>query len=968
MSRKRIHELAKKLGVETRQVLAQLESLHIHGKKAQSTLSKQEAESVHQALSAQAAPTLVLGEEKIIAERMVTDLDHHSEQVVTAREEIRENRIRPDVIRRRRRVEVVTDTVVAASSASASALFSAPAASPELAPAIFSAPTIEEPLPAFTPAAFDLSASEPIPVSPEPPKEESFSLGIPAESTSEPIELKGESGAPESSTETPPLVEPRADNTTASEEATQQEKHGVPEGQPEQAEQASIAATQIKAAQGSEPSSPSENGADVGARSARVLGRIDLDKLAETRTRQPGDRPRPAPSAPSLARPGTPEPSVGDGVPSGGKRKGKKRKIVRNAESLDVREREPRVARGGNRKKRALPGKEQRQTEITVPKASKRVVRISEVITVGELAHSLGVKVGEVIKKLMGLDVMATINQVLDHDTASLVAAEFEYRVENVAFDVDSVLEDEHEASEDEGELESRPPVVTIMGHVDHGKTSLLDKIRETNVTAHEQGGITQHIGAYSVPVADRSVTFLDTPGHEAFTSMRARGAKATDIVTLVVAADDGVMPQTIEAINHARAAEVPMIVAVNKIDKPGADVDRVKRELLSHGLIAEDMGGDAIFVPVSAMTGEGIEHLLEMILLQTDVMELRANPDKAARGVVIEAQLDKGRGPVATVLVQEGTLKIGDPFVCGAEHGRVRAMVDSHGDKVEIASPSMPVEVLGLTGVPEAGDTFVSLADEAKGRQIAEHRRAKRREMELTKSSRTSLEDFYKQTQAGEVKELRVIIKADVHGSAEAVRDALSRLSTDEVKLIVLHASVGGISESDVLLASASKGVIIGFNVRPETKAARLADREGIDLRLYGIIYEAIAEVRAAMEGLLAPTYKENPLGRAEVREVFSVSKIGLVAGCMVVEGKINRGAQVRVVRDHAVVHDGRLSTLRRFKDDVREVTAGTECGASVENFQDVKAGDILEVYELEEVARRLDDPRSQEVEQRAP
>ena len=647
MPRKRIHELAKKWGVETRQVLAQLESLNIPGKKAQSTLSKQEAESVQQALAPQSAPVLVLGEEKIVAERMVTDLDHHSEQVVIAREEIRENRIRPDVIRRRRRVEVVTDTAVAASSASALALFSAP--------------TIEEPLPVFTPAAFDLPVSEPIPVSPEPPKEESFSLGTPAESTNEPIELKGEGGERESSTETPPLVELRADNTTASEEDAQQKKHGVQERQPEQVEQASqvpIAATQIKAAPGSEPPSPAENGADVGARTARVLGRIDLDQLAETHTRQPGDRVRPAPSGPSLAKPGTREPSVGDSAPSGGKRRGKKRKIVRNAESLDVREREPRVARGGNRKKRALPGKEQRQTEITVPKASKRVVRISEVITVGELARGLGVKVGEVIKKLMGLDVMATINQVLDHDTASLVAAEFEYTVENVAFDADSVLDDEHEASEDDGKLEPRPPVVTIMGHVDHGKTSLLDKIRQTSVTAHEQGGITQHIGAYSVLVEGRSVTFLDTPGHEAFTSMRARGAKATDIVTLVVAADDGVMPQTIEAINHARAADVPMIVAVNKIDKPGVDVDRVKRELLSHGLIAEDMGGDAIFVPVSAMTGEGIDHLLEMILLQTDVMELRANPDKAARGVVIEAQLDKGRGPVATVLVQEGALK----------------------------------------------------------------------------------------------------------------------------------------------------------------------------------------------------------------------------------------------------------------------------------------------------------------------
>lgn len=950
MSRKRIHELAKEWEVETQQVLTQLEAQGIRGKRAQSTLSEQEAEAVQQALQSPAAPPLVLGEEKIVAERVVTELDQQKEHAVTAREEIRENRIRPDVIRRRKRVEVLVDNTAVGS---------------ESAPVAFSAPTVEEPLPTFAPVAFDTPGPQPAPFMPEPLSPESPAFELPPEPREEPHQQETRGEVPELS------IPVSVDDGTA---GAEEEQESVAQEEPpavisddapaEEPQPAVVAQAPAEGESGEDAAPAAEDAGKEGARPVRVLGRIDLGKLAEPSAPQGFTRPPSSPSFPADG--GLREGTSGAGTGASGKKRGKKRKVIRSAESLDVQEREAHVTRGTKRK-RVLPGKEQRQTEITVPKASKRVVRISEVITVGDLAHSLGIKVGEVIKKLMGLGVMATINQVLDHDTASLVAADFEYTVENVAFDAESVLEDEHEASEDEGTLEPRPPVVTIMGHVDHGKTSLLDKIRQTNVTDHEQGGITQHIGAYNVTVEDRSVTFLDTPGHEAFTSMRARGAKATDIVTLVVAADDGVMPQTVEAINHARAAEVPIIVAVNKTDKPGADPERVKRELMSQGLVAEDLGGDIIFAPVSALTGEGIAHLLEMLTLQADIMELRANPNKFARGVIVEAQLDRGRGAVATVLIQEGQLKVGDPFVCGTEHGRVRAMMDSRGQKVKVALPSMPVEILGLTGVPEAGDTFVALGDEAKVRQIAEYRTEKRRETELTKSSRTSLEDFYQQAQAGEVQELRVIIKADVQGSAEAVRDALTRLSTDEVKLTVLHASVGGISESDVLLASASQGVIIGFNVRPEIKAAQLADREGIELRLYGIIYDVIADVRAAMEGMLAPTYKENPLGRAEVREVFAVSKIGMVAGCMVVEGGVTRGAQVRVVRDHVVVHTGRLSTLRRFKDDVREVSAGTECGASVENFQDVKVGDVLEVYELEEVARRLE-PRSQEVEQHAP
>ena len=930
MARKRIHEFAKEWEVESRQIIAALTAMNVRGKKSQSTLSEQEADEVRQALGLSATPALALGEEKVVAARVVTELDQQKDHVVAAREEVRENRIRPNVIRRRKRVEVLSDPDPAVDAA-------------EAVPSAFAAPAVDDPPPTFTAPAFDLPPPEPVFI-PEPPP-------IPEP---EPEPMLPELPAAEAALPTPPeengavpVLEARqsSDAKTDVSPLPTRDVRAEPAFTPERRADRTPAprADTGRTAPSSAPDAPP---------SGRVLGRIDLDKLAPPAVgrraglnRSPAGAPQPGPGS---REPGSPA------AAPGGRKRGKKRKVIFNADAAELRDREVHVPRSP-KKKRILPGKEQRQTAITVPKASKRVVRISEVVSVGDLARSLGVKSGEVIKKLMDLGIMATINQTLDHDTASLVAADFEYTVENVAFDAESVLEDALEAVEDRGTRAPRPPVVTIMGHVDHGKTSLLDKIRQTNVTDHEAGGITQHIGAYNVPVDGRSVTFLDTPGHEAFTSMRARGAKATDIVTLVVAADDGVMPQTVEAINHARAAEVPIIVAVNKMDKVGADLDRVKRDLMTHGLIAEDMGGETIFAPVSAVTGDGIAHLLEMLILQADIMELRANADKFARGVIVEAQLDRGRGAVATVLVQEGELKVGDPFVCGTEYGRIRAMVDSRNRKVDAATPSMPVEILGLTGVPEAGDPFTALSDEAKARKVAEHRKEKRRETELTKSSRTSLEDFYQQ-QTGDTKELRVIIKADVQGSAEAVQDALTRLSTDEVKLTVLHASVGGVSESDVLLASASQGIIIGFNIRPEGKATRLADREGIDVRLYTIIYDVIADVRAALEGLLAPTYKENALGRAEVREVFTVSKIGQVAGCMVVEGTVARGVRVRVVRDHAVVHDGRLATLRRFKDDVREVAAGTECGASLEHFQDVKVGDVLEAYELEEVARRLE------------
>src|SRR5438093_882008 len=677
-------------------------------------------------------------------------------------------------------------------------------------------------------------------------------------------------------------------------------------------------------------------------RGVKVLGKIDLRKT-------------PPPAAAPAGRSGEAAPGTEAAPAEGAPKKKKGRKVIKKSDMVENLERE--FMRGGKRpkKRRALPGKEQRRTEITVPRASKRVIRISEVVSVADVAKAMGVKASEVLKKLLDMGMMATINQMLDHDTAALVAGEFEYQVENVAFDVEQALEAEQEAGTAAEGRSTRPPVVTVMGHVDHGKTSLLDYIRRTKVAAGEAGGITQHIGAYHVATARGVITFLDTPGHEAFTAMRARGAKVTDIVVLVVAADDGVMPQTVEAINHARAAEVPIVVAVNKIDKPDANAERVKQELGNHGLAPEEWGGDTIVVPVSAKSKEGISHLLDMLLLQADVLELKANPGRLAKGTIIEARLDRGRGPVATVLVQEGTLNVGDAFVCGTQFGRIRAMMDDRGRRVERAGPSTPVEILGLGGVPEAGDTFVAVQDDQKARQVAEHRRGKQRAAEMAKTAKVSLDDLYQQIQTGAVKELKVVLKADVQGSVEATSDALRRLSTDDVRLNVLHGSVGGITESDVLLASASNAVVIGFNVRPEPKAAALAEREGVDIRLYTIIYEALNDVRDALEGLLEPTLQEKVLGRAEVRQTFTVSGIGQVAGCFVTEGKILRGAKARLLRDHVVVHDGRIASLKRFKEDAREVAGGYECGMSLEGYQDVKVGDVIEAYEVEQVARRL-------------
>jgi translation initiation factor IF-2 len=593
-----------------------------------------------------------------------------------------------------------------------------------------------------------------------------------------------------------------------------------------------------------------------------------------------------------------------------------------------------------------------KKTEVTVPKPIKRIIRIAEVIAVGDLAKRMGVKGGELIKKLMEMGVLVNINQLIDADIASLVASEFGYEVEKVSLERQELLERKEDLPE---QLKPRPPVVTIMGHVDHGKTMLLDSIRKTNVMGGEAGGITQHIGAYDVELENGHVVFIDTPGHEAFTAMRARGAQVTDVVVLVVAADDGMMPQTKEAIDHARAAKVPIVVAINKIDKPTANPEKVKKDLSEYALVPEQWGGNTLFAEVSAKQKIGIKELLDLILLQAEVLELRANPDKPARGVIIESKLDKGRGPVATLLVQEGTLRAGDAFLAGSHYGRVRAMLNDKGQKIEEARPSIPVEVVGFTDIPGAGETFIVVSEERMAKQISLYRQEKIREKELSKLSKVSLEELYSKIKKGEVKELNVIIKADVQGSIEAVKEALNKLSAEAVKVNILHDAVGGITETDVNLASASNAIIIGFNVRPGPKAQSLSEQEQVDVRTYSIIYDAITDIKNALEGLLEPTYKEHVLGRAQVIQIFNVRKVGTVAGSLVTDGKVVRGSHARLLRDNVVVYDGRIGSLRRFKDDMKDCSQGLECGIGIENFNDIKLGDVIESYEMEEVQSRL-------------
>jgi translation initiation factor IF-2 len=600
--------------------------------------------------------------------------------------------------------------------------------------------------------------------------------------------------------------------------------------------------------------------------------------------------------------------------------------------------------------------KKKQQAPIHKPEPVKieKAVITSETITVKELSEKIGKPAAEIIKKLFILGIMATINQEIDFDTCSLIASDYGIELEhNVAKTFEEVLQESSDEVDESTELVERPPVVTIMGHVDHGKTSLLDAIRNSSVTEGEAGGITQHIGAYTVTCNGRTITFIDTPGHEAFTSMRARGAQVTDIVILVVAADDGIMPQTVEAINHAKAANVPIIVAINKMDRETANPERVKQQLTEHGLVSEEWGGDTICVPVSAKTQMGLDSLLEMVLLEADVLELKANPNRLAKGTIIEAELDKGRGPIATVLVQNGTLKIGDTIVAGTAYGRVRAMVDDKGKRVAKAGPSQPVEVLGFSEVPAAGDILNVAEIDKLSRQVAEERRDKQKAEQLKNLSKVSLDDLFSQIAEGQIKDLNIIVKADVQGSVEAVKQALEKLSNDEVRVRCIHGGVGAITGSDIMFASASNAIIIGFNVRPDAAARAAAEKEKVDMRLYRIIYNAIEDIEKAMKGMFKPVYEENTLGRISVRDTFKVSGVGTIAGAYVQDGKVTRNAQIRVVRDGIVIHEGKIASLKRFKDDAKEVAAGYECGIGIENFNDIREGDTIEAFEMVEVKR---------------
>ena len=624
-------------------------------------------------------------------------------------------------------------------------------------------------------------------------------------------------------------------------------------------------------------------------------------------------------------------------------RKGGKEKIVNKAKQRQQ-------GQAASAKRRQEERDKMQKLQLEIAKKQQLKVMIPDEINVGELAARMKKSAGEVIKRLIKLGVFASVSDIVDYDTAALVAMEFGCKVEKeVVVSVEERLIDDHEDSEDE--LVGRAPVVVVMGHVDHGKTSLLDYIRHANVASGEAGGITQHIGAYTVEINGSPITFLDTPGHEAFTSMRARGAMVTDIAILVVAADDGIMPQTIESINHAKAAGIPLVVAINKMDTVGANPERIKQQLTEYDIVPEEWGGETIVCPISAKTGEGIDNLLENLVILAEVQELKANPNRAAKGAVIEARLDKGRGPIMTVLVQNGTLKLGDIIIAGTAVGRVRTMINDKGQRITEAGPSVPVEISGMSEVPSAGDTFNAVADERMARELVEERKTQQKNAAFGSSKKVSLEDLFSQIQAGEMKTLNIIVKADVQGSAEAVKASLEKITNDEVRVKVIHSGVGAINESDVMLAATSGAIIVGFNVRPDNAARDSAARANVDMRMYRVIYDCINEIEAAMKGMLAPKFEEVVIGHAEVRETYKVSKVGTVTGCYVLDGKIQRGCSVRVLRDNIVIHEGELASLRRFKDDVKEVASGYECGMQVEKFNDIKVGDVIECFVMEQV-----------------
>jgi len=944
----RIHELAKDLKMENKDLIKLLEKMGLPVKSVQSTLEESDVERVRNQLSLSKKEGVVEQRVKptIIRRRVMKEEPAPEPPPPPPKEQVKpaveakppvakKGEVRPPVVKKEEKFEA------------AKVLMEAPGEVPKIkveVKAEVPLPKAEEAKAAPEPAAIPVP-----PVAPPPPaKEEEKKVEAPV----------GIKPGPVAEAPPKPRTEPKVEGVPPTEKPVPApaEKPKPPEKPP-------------KPKKKYEP--------------AKIIERAPVPPPALVKEREhvPGER-RPAgppskppiilqrPAAPAAARPAPPTAAAEE---ERGRRKKKLKKdveVVEEGKPGRVRvistkkrafkeydsQREEQGARPfvfeREPKQRVVTRTKMAKPEITVPKAIKRKIRISEAILVGELAKRMGVKVSEVIKKLMGLGLMVTINQAIDADAASLVAADFGYEVEKTGLELEDLIEEREDKAED---LQPRPPVVTIMGHVDHGKTSLLDAIRQTNVTAGEAGGITQHIGAYTVDVDHRKVVFLDTPGHEAFTAMRARGAKVTDIVILVVAADDGVMNQTVEAINHAKAANVPLIVAINKIDKPNANPDRVKQNMTEYGLVPEAWGGETIMAEISAKQKVGLQELLELILLQAEVLELRANPSRPMTGTIIEAKLDRGRGPVATILVQDGTLHVGDSFVCGTYFGRVRAMTNDRGEKMEEAGPSTPVEVIGFSSVPQAGESFAVVTDEKRAKDLAAQRTQKQRELELAKSSRVTLEDFYKKMKKGVVKDLNLILKADVQGSIEALAEALGRLSTEAVRVNILHSSVGAINESDCMLASASEAIILGFGVKMEPSAQGVAEQEKIDIRFYSVIYDAIEDVRKAMEGLLEPIYEKHLMGKAKVLQVFNISRVGVVAGSMVSEGKIIRGSKAHVVRDGKTVHEGEIATLKRVKDDVKEVVSGYDCGITVGGFQNFQVNDVIESYVVEKVTAHL-------------
>ncbi len=838
-------------------------------------------------------------------------------------EVVEEKRVKPTVIRRRRKtVRVRPDQEAAEAEAEPSTPSEQPlkTAEPESQPVTEEAEEAEMP-------------SEPL-VKPE---------AVPVE------EEVGEGGPSKEAEESPKVVQ-AGEEVKAEEEKPAPKAKEKPKGK------------KAKKKTGAEPAKIIKS-AEEGP--LKEVVKREKVREAPSKPRPKAVKPPPPPQAPQEVMPPPPPPLDEDGKPIRKKEKKKPAKKEQGkkgtvkSRKLEVFERDAlyegrRPGRKGKKgaKKGRETGKQYKQTEITVPKAIKRRIKVPEQVTVGELAKAMGIKASEIIRAVMAQGVMANINQPIDFDTAVLVADDFGYELELDVREMKDLLREVEDKPED---LKPRPPVVTIMGHVDHGKTSLLDYIRKSKIIEGESGGITQHIGAYYVTTNSGDVVFLDTPGHEAFTAMRARGAKVTDIIVLVVAADDGVMPQTKEAINHARAAEIPIIVAVNKMDKAGAEPDRVKRELAELDLVPEEWSGETLFAQLSAKTGDGVDDLMELISLQSEILELKANPDRPAQGSIVEARLDKSRGSVATVLIKAGTLRQGEYFVCGENHGRIRAMMNNRGLRLDQAGPSTPVEIYGISGVPKAGDDFLVLPDEKTARQVAEYRQGLTRGEGAEKRGIVSLDDLFERIKEGEVKELNIVLKADVQGSIEAISDSLLKLSTEEVKLKIIHSSTGALTETDIMLASASDAIVIGFNVRANPRVREVAERENVDIRYYDVIYNVIKDVRDAMAGMLEPEYREHVIGRVNIKETFHVPKIGTIAGCQVSDGHVLRNSKARLLRDDVVIFDGKISSLRRFKEDVKEVQSGYECGIGLENFQDVKPGDVFEVYELEEVQPEL-------------